>query len=86
MHIYPKDWKYGITNSSDLSNIDFTQVYPTDQSGLRYSVDASQFVIKWEPDHEPSFITDGTVTPSSILSHSDCLVLMSTPEWSGPIE
>jgi hypothetical protein len=36
MHNYPQDWKYGITNSSDLSNIDFTQVYPTDQSGLRY--------------------------------------------------
>jgi hypothetical protein len=46
MHKYPQDWKYGITNSSDLSNIDFTQVYPTDQSGLRYSVDASLTRIK----------------------------------------
>jgi len=51
---------------------------------LRYSLDSSQFVIKWEEDHTPHFIEDGTVVPASILSWADCLTLMQTPAWSEP--
>jgi hypothetical protein len=47
-------------------------------------LDGSQFVLKWEI--EPTFITDGTIVPLQTLSHSECLTLMSTPEWSEPIE
>jgi len=86
MHNYPQDWKYGIIASTDLGSVDFSQVYPKSSGQLRYSLDNSQFVIKWEQDHEPTFITDGTIVPAAILSHADCLTLMSTPEWSEPIE
>jgi hypothetical protein len=82
-HIYPQDWKYGIINSVDLPNVDFNEdIYPTNANSLRYSLDSSQFVIKWEEDHQPQFVTDGTVVPASILSWADCLTLMQTPAWS----
>ena len=86
MHIYPTDYKYGIILTADMGGVDFSQVYPKDRTQVRYSLDGTQFVIKWEEDHEPTFITDGTIVPVSILSHADCLTLMSTPEWSEPIE
>ena len=82
MHNYPQDYKYGIILTADMGGVDFSQVYAKDSGQVRYSLDGTQFVIKWEQDHEPTFITDGTVVPVSILSHADCLILMSTPEWS----
>ena len=85
-HIYPQDWKYGIINSVDLPNVDFNEdIYPTNAASLRYSLDSSQFVIKWEEGHQPEFITNGTVTPDSILSWADCLTLMATSAWSEEI-
>jgi hypothetical protein len=84
-HIYPQDWKYAIINSLDLPNVDFNEdIYPTNATALRYSLDSSQFVIKWEEDHQPQFITNGTVVPVSILSWSACLTLMHTPAWTEP--
>lgn len=86
MHNYPTDYKYGIIMTADMGGVDFSQVYPKESSQVRYSLDGTQFVIKWQEDHEPTFITDGTVVPVSILSHADCLILMSTPEWSNETE
>ena len=71
---------YAIINIADLPNIDFSQVGETSENTIRKSLDESQFVIKW--DSEPSFITDGTVTPIETLTHSEALVLMSTDAWS----
>ena len=83
--IYPQDWKYAIINSVDLPNVDFNEdIYPTNDTALRYSLDSSQFVIKWEEDHQPQFVTDGTVVPTSILSWANCLTLMHTPAWTEP--
>ena len=86
MHIYPTDYKYGIILTADMGGVDFSQVYPKDSTQVRYSLDGTQFVIKWEEHHEPTFITDGTVVPLLILSHADCLILMQSNEWSEPIE
>jgi hypothetical protein len=87
MHNYPQDYIYGIILTADVDKIDFSQVFPKESSQLRYSLDGTQFVIKWDEDHEPTFITDGTIVPAAILSHAECLALMATPEWSEePIE
>lgn len=71
---------YQIINISDLNNIDFSQVYETSAETIRKSIDESLFTIKW--DREPSFITDGTVTPVETLSYENCLSLMATAEWT----
>jgi len=74
---------YAIINIADLPNIDFSQVGETDESTIRKSLDETQFVLKWNT--EPTFITDGTVTPLQTLTHEEALTLMATPEWSEPI-
>ena len=76
---------YATINIADLGNIDFSQIGETDENTIRKSLDDSQFVIKWSNEHEPSFITDGSVTPLQTLTHSQALTLMSSAEWSEPI-
>ena len=76
---------YAICNiATDLQNIDFSQVGQSSAGTIRRSLDDTLFVIKYNA--EPTFIKDGTVTPSQILSHSECLEIMSSAEWSEPIE
>ena len=76
---------YSICNiATDLQNIDFSQVGQSSASTIRKSVDNTLFVIKYNV--EPTFIKDGSVTPSQVLTHSQALELMSTEAWSEPIE
>ncbi len=75
---------YAIINIADLPNIDFAQVGETDENTIRKSLDQTQFVIKYNT--EPTFITDGLVTPLQTLTHAEALTLMATAEWSEPLE
>tara|TARA_Y100001937_G_scaffold8930_1_gene11023 strand:- start:1009 stop:1263 length:255 start_codon:yes stop_codon:yes gene_type:complete len=75
---------YGIINIADLPNIDFTQVGETNKNTIRKSLDKSQFVLKWNTT--PTFITDLSVIPVKILTHSEAIQLMATEAWSEPIE
>ena len=75
---------YIILNIADLPNVDFSQVGETSQQTIRKSIDETLFVLKYEQEHEPTFITDGTIVPVSTLSHAECLTLMSSPEWQEP--
>ena len=71
---------YAIINTSDLSNIDFSQIGETSADTLRYNLAGTEFVIKW--NSTPTFISDGTVVPVSELTHEEALTLMATAEWS----
>jgi len=75
---------YAIINIADLPNIDFSQVGETNENTIRKSLDESQFVIKWNTT--PTFITDLSVIPVQILTHSEAIQLMATDAWSKPIE
>ena len=77
---------YAIIKISDIGLIDFSQVAQSSASTVRKSLDNTQFVIKWQEGYEPTFITDGKVTPLQVLTHAECLQLMSTDKWSEPIE
>lgn len=77
---------YAVINLTDISLIDFSQVAQSSASTVRKSLDNTQFVIKWQEGYEPTFISDGTVIPVGIYTHSECLELMATDKWSEPIE
>ncbi len=76
---------YAIINIADLSLIDFSQIGEDNENTIRKSLDETEFLIKWFNEHEPTFITDGTVVPLQTLTHTEALALMSTPEWSEEI-
>ena len=76
--------EYAIINSGFLEKIDFSQICETSENTLRYKLDGSQFVIKWEEGHLPTFIEDGSVTPFVTMNHDQTLELMATSAWSPP--
>ena len=76
---------YAIIGIKDLHLIDFSQIEETSINTIRKSLDKNQFLIKWEKQ-EPTFITDDSVVPVGIYSHSECLQIMASAEWSEPIE
>ena len=76
---------YAIISTTDIDKVDFTQVPEKNNQYLRYSLDGTEFVIKWFDEHEPTFIADGTVTPLQTLTHEQALTLMASAEWSEPI-
>tara|TARA_R110002073_G_scaffold34311_1_gene101994 strand:- start:428 stop:694 length:267 start_codon:yes stop_codon:yes gene_type:complete len=76
---------YAIINISDLGLINFSEVGESDATTIRKSVDELLFVIKWYNEHEPSFITNGSVVPTQILTHEQAIELMATIEWSLPM-
>lgn len=76
---------YAIINIADLGLINFSEIDETDDTTIRKSIDELMFIIKWFNEHEPSFITNGSVVPTQILTHEQAIELMATIEWSEPI-
>lgn len=75
---------YITITTDELSLVDFNEVMETSEDTVRLSVDGLQTVLKWEGD-EPSFVS----TLSSYegpYTHEEILAIMSTPEWTSPIE
>jgi hypothetical protein len=70
---------YCIIDINDLSDIDFNQVFETNEDTIRRSLDGTQFIIKF--DTTPSFIPV-PVTPLQTLTYEECLALMQTDVWS----
>ena len=74
---------YNTVLTQDLSKIDFTEVEETSKDTIRKSLDKSQFVIKYNT--EPSFITDGTLTPLGTYNYSEILEILSGSDWTEPM-
>ena len=68
---------YVIINSSDISSIDFNQIKQTSSSTLRYNLDGTKALVKFEGS-TPSFLNGKTqYTHSEILS----ILRDKTGEW-----
>ena len=76
---------YAVIDSTDLLLIDFSQILENSSSTIRKSLDNTEFVIKWNEGHIPTFITDGSVVPIGTYDHHAILDLMATAEWSEPL-
>ena len=76
---------YAVINISDIDLIDFSQVGQTSAGTVRRNLAETQFVIKWEAGHTPTFILDGSVVPVETYDHHAILELMATAEWSEEI-
>jgi len=76
---------YATISTNDIDKVDFTQVPEKNNKYLRYSLDGTEFIIKWFDEHEPTFISDGTVTPIEVMNHEEALQLMATDKWSKPL-
>tara|TARA_R110002020_G_scaffold6149_8_gene25779 strand:- start:65 stop:289 length:225 start_codon:yes stop_codon:yes gene_type:complete len=71
---------YCIINSTDVSSIDFDQVFETSAETLRYSLDDSQTFVKYE-GAKPRFLYG-----KDTYTHSQILEILAGEEWTEPIE
>ena len=69
---------YVILNSSELPNVDFDQVLQTSADTLRYSVDGSKFIVKFNGD-TPSFLIG-----QPQYTNAEILTILATDEWTPP--
>ena len=69
---------YIILDASELGNVDFNRVCQTSADTLRYSLDGSKFLLKFEGD-TPSFLEGKTQ-----YTHSEILPIMQGDEWTDP--
>ena len=67
---------YCIINSSEVSGVDFDQVLQTSADTLRYSVDGSKALLKYEGT-QPFFLLGKTE-----YTHSEILAILATDEWT----
>ena len=67
---------YVIIDASEVNSVDFDQVMQTSTDTLRYSVDGSKALLKYEGD-QPSFLSGKTE-----YTHSEILSILSGPEWT----
>jgi len=67
---------YCIIDASEVSSVDFNQVLQTSSDTLRYSVDGSKALLKYEGD-QPSFLSG-----KQEYTHSEILSILATDEWT----
>ena len=70
-----------IFNVSELSKIDYAQVYETED--VRRSVDQTKVIVKWEHGSPPDFL-DSLTTKEGPYTYEEMEAIMLTEEWKDP--
>ena len=70
---------YVIINASDVSSVDFDQVYETSADTLRYNVAGDQTFVKYT-GNKPRFLYG-----KDTYTHSQMVAILSQSEWNPPI-
>ena len=70
---------YCIINASDVSSVDFSQVYETSADTLRYNVAGDQTFVKYT-GNKPRFLYG-----KDTYTHSQMVAILSQSEWNPPI-
>jgi len=74
---------YIICNLSDSNLVLFSQVNQSSAQSVRRNLANTQMVLSYQV--EPSFITDGTLTPLGTYNHSEILEILAGSDWSEPM-
>ena len=70
---------YCIINASDVSSVDFSQVYETSADTLRYNDAGDQTFVKYT-GNKPRFLYG-----KDTYTHSQMVAILSQSEWNPPI-
>jgi len=75
---------FAIFSTTEIDKVDFSQVLETSADTLRKSVDESKSFVKWDGE-QPEFVSTLT-TLEGTYTYTEILDILSTPEWSAPME
>jgi len=76
--------KYVIIPTLEINNVDFAEVLETAPGTCRYSIDGVKTFVKYEGTMPLS--VQGITGKSIEYSHDEILTILSTEEWTSPIE
>jgi hypothetical protein len=74
-----------IFSVTELNQINFTQVCETSIDTVRKSVDELKTFVKWDGEVIPTSI-DGLTTKEGPYTYEEILTILSTEEWTSPIQ
>jgi hypothetical protein len=74
-----------IFDTTELPAIDFTQVLETSAETVRVSTDGTKTFVKWDGEAAPLCVENLT-TKSEYYTHSEMLEILTTEEWTSPME
>jgi len=77
--------QFMIFSVTELNQVDFTQVCETSIDTVRKSVDELKTFVKWDGETVPTSI-DGLTTKEGPYTYEEILVILSTEEWTSPIQ
>jgi len=72
--------EFMIFNTSELNQIDFTQVCETSIDTVRKSIDETKTFVKWDGHLIPSSV-DALTTKEGPYTYSQILSILTTKEW-----
>ena len=72
---------YLIFNVSEIPLVDFSEVFETSVETLRYSLDQTKTLIKYDSYNIPSFY-ENMVTKEGPYTHEEIVSIMTTSEWT----
>ena len=73
---------YAFVYTTDIDEVDFSQVMETSAETVRKSIDESQFLLKWETTYWPTFIEpSGSVSLIWSGNHQQCLNQLTSSFW-----
>ena len=74
---------YAFVYTTDIDEVDFSQVMETSAETVRKSIDESQFLLKWETTYWPTFIEpSGSVSLIWSGNHQQCLNQLTSSFWT----
>jgi hypothetical protein len=76
---------FAIFSTTEIDQVDFSLVCETSADTLRKSVDESKTFVKWDGGVAPDFVSELT-TLEGPYTYTEILDILSTPEWSAPME
>jgi len=76
---------FAIFSTTEIDKVDFSLVCETSADTLRKSVDETKTFVKWDGGVAPDFVSELT-TLEGTYTYTEILDILSTPEWSAPME
>jgi hypothetical protein len=77
--------QFAIFSTSELNQINFDEVLETSADTVRKSVDETKTFVKWDGETVPPSVQTLT-TVEGPYTYTEILGILSTPEWSAPME
>lgn len=77
--------QFAIFSTTELDQIDFSEVLETSAETVRKSVDNSKTFVKWDGEAPPQSV-EALTTIEGYYTYEEILDILSTSEWTAPMD